>query len=296
VSGARAIMMMVVAAGIISVNDALMKWTVADMPVGEAIFLRGVFALAMLALFMRRLGGRDVLRWRNVPGQLVCAACFTAALFLYIYSISVLPLASAAVMVFTSPLWVTLLAPLVLGERVGWWRRGAVALGFAGVAIVVQPGGGAFEWMLLVPLLAGLFDAVRDLVTRRIIARENSGSLLFASVAAVTLTALVSVPLGWRMPDASQIGLLAAATLCFVGGLFLMLESIRGADVSLVSPFKFSGIVWAALLGFLAWGDLPSWTTMLGAALIVAGGLIIVQRERRRPNAPGAVANADHTP
>jgi drug/metabolite transporter (DMT)-like permease len=293
VSGARAILLMILSAGIISINDAAMKWIVADMPVGEAIFLRGVMSLALFAVFLPRLGGRDALRWRSAAGQLVCAACFTAALFLYIFSITVLPLAAAAVMVFTSPLWVTLLAPLVLGERVGWWRRGAVLLGFAGAAIAMQPGGADFQWMLILPLLAGLLDAVRDLVTRRIIARESSGSLLLTAFATVTAASACTLPLGWIVPDAGQLGLLAFATLCFAGGLFLMLEAIRGADISLVSPFRFSALLWVALLGFAVWGDVPSSSMMLGAAFIVAGGLIIVHRERRRPPPP-ANRSLDH--
>jgi drug/metabolite transporter (DMT)-like permease len=276
----RGIFLMVLGIGALTVNDAAMKWVVADLTVGQAIFLRGAIALAVIFVVLHRRGGLRALRWNNPAGQVFCAACFSIGLFCFIYSLTILPLAIASVMVFTSPLFVTVLAPVMLGERVGWWRRGAVLLGFAGAAIVIRPGGVGFTWIVLFPLAAGFVDALRELVTRRLIASETSGSLLVTANAGVCLCALATAPFGWHMPNLEQFALLAVAGVALAVGLFLMLEAIRAADVSVVAPFKYSGVVWAILFGFVFWFHVPAWTTVAGAVLIVISGLIILHRER----------------
>ncbi len=285
----RGIVLMVLGIGLISINDALTKWALEALPVGEAIFIRGLFALFCIAAVLPRFGGISVLAWGSARAHAVPAMCFTAGIFAFVISLSLMPLAIASVMVFTSPLFVTAFAPLLLGERVGWWRRGAVIAGFVGAAIVVQPGGATFSWVFLLPLLAAFLDALREISIRRVIGRETSLSLLFTSLTAVTAASLFTAPLGWLSPGWQPLGLLALAGVCLSGGLFLMIEAIRVADVSVVSPFKYSAVIWAALLGFLIWGHVPTLSVIAGAGMIVSGGLVILYRERIRPSRAGGV-------
>jgi len=276
----KGIVSMIAGIGLIAINDALMKLAVTTLPVGEAIFVRGAFALVVMACILPRMGGLTALRWNRPMGPLISAACFTSGLFLFVTSLSLMPLATASVMIFASPLFVTVLAPLILGERVGWWRRIAVLLGFAGAVVVIQPGSDAFTWIVVLPLLAAFADGIREIVTRRVIVHETTISMLFTAMAAVTLVAAATSLLGWRVPTSFELACLAGAGAGLTAGVFLIIEAVRWADASLVSPFKYSGVLWAGLLGFLIWGDVPTVPVIVGAVLIVAGGTIILYRER----------------
>ena len=188
---------------------------------------------------------------------------------------------SATIIFFTNPLFVTLLAPSFLKETVGWRRVSAVLVGFAGATLVVKPIGDAFVWIMLGPLLVALLSAVRELIVRTALARETSESLLFYSSAAVTLTALATAPFGWVPLSWHTLVLLAASGMAFSFGIYLMTEGLRFGDASLLSQYKYTGIVWALGLGYLLWGELPDWWTLLGTVLIIASGMYIVFRQRR---------------
>jgi drug/metabolite transporter (DMT)-like permease len=277
----RGIYLTVLGTGLISVNDAAMKWVVGDHPVGEAIFVRGLFAVFPIALLMMHQGGWRAARWVSLRDQVSCAAFLVAAIFLFIFSLSRLPLATATIIIYASPLFVTALAPLLLAERVGWRRWSAVALGFAGTLLVIRPGGGDFTWLLTLPLAVALLSAVRDIVTRRLLARESALSMLVFSNLAVTLCALPTAAFGWTALAPGDIALLALAGLGFGFGIYCLTESLRFAEASLLAPLKYSGVVWAVILGYLVWSDLPGLEVLFGAVLIVASGLFILRREKR---------------
>ncbi len=204
-------------------------------------------------------------------------------LFLFVFSLSRLPLSIATIIFFTNPLFVTLLAPWFLNETVGWRRISAVLVGFAGATLVVKPVGDAFVWIMLGPLLVALLSAVRELIVRTALARETSVSLLFYSSAAVTLIALATAPFGWVPLSWHTLVLLAASGMVFSFGIYLMTEGLRFGDASLLSQYKYTGIVWALGLGYLLWEEAPDWWTLLGTVLIIASGLYIVLRQRRLP-------------
>ena len=126
-----------------------------------------------------------------------------------------------------------------------------------------------------------LLSAVRELIVRTALARDTSESLLFYSSAAVTLTALATAPLGWVPLSGHTLMLLAGSGMAFSLGIYLMTEGLRFGDASLLSQYKYTGIVWALGLGYLLWGELPDWWTLLGTVLIIASGLYIVLRQHR---------------
>ncbi len=271
---------MVVAFGFITCNDAIMKWVIADMHLIEAILIRGAFSLLFILTLVFATGRLNELRWGNPWAQIAVASSLTVSLFCFITSLQYLPLAIAVTMMSVSPLFTTLLAPFVLGERVGWWRRCAVALGFCGTALVMQPGSDSFHWAVFLPLFGGSLEAVRELITRRVIGGENPSSMTLTAMSFITVAAGVSAPFVWEAPAAHHVGLLALSAACFSIGLLLIFTAIKTADVSVVSPFKYSGVIWATILGFLLWSEVPSLPAIIGAMLIVTGGIIIVRRER----------------
>ena len=279
----KGIALSVVGIGFITFNDAMMKLVVEQHPIGEAIFVRGLFALVPMAFLIYRAGGLRSLAVHNRGMQLWCALLLVGPLFLFVFSLSRLPLSIATIIFFTNPLFVTLLAPWFLNETVGWRRVSAVLVGFAGAMLVVKPVGDAFVWIMLGPLLVALLSAVRELIVRTALARETSESLLFYSSAAVTLTALATAPFGWVPLSWHTLVLLAASGMAFSLGIYLMTEGLRFGDASLLSQYKYTGIVWALGLGYLLWGESPDWWTLIGTVLIIASGLYIVFRQRRLP-------------
>ncbi len=278
----RGIALALLGTAVITLNDAAMKWVIADHPIGEAIFVRSLFAILPIAILLRRdTGGWTVLRWTRLRDVLLCAGILVGIMFLFIFSLSRLPLATATIIIYAGPLFVTALAPFVLAERVGWRRWSAVVLGFIGVLIILRPGGADFSWLLLVPLAVALLIALRDLVLRRVLARESAASILAFSSLAVMLCALPTALLGWTPLGGLDLLLLALAGLGFSLGIFCLTECLRYADASLLAPLKYSGVIWAILLGYLLWAEVPGFEVLAGAALIVASGLFILRRERR---------------
>ena len=280
---ARGVVLMLLGTLFVTVNDACMKWLVADLPIGQAIFVRGLFALGPIALLVQRAGGREGLRINSLWRQLLCAGLLVSALYLFIYCLTILSLAVTTIILYVSPLLSTGLAVLLLRERVGWRRWLAVVIGFTGVALVVHPGEGEHAWILLLPLLVALLSGARDVLIRTMVARESSTSILVFTSTAVVLSALPTALLGWQPISLEQFGLLALAGLGFGFGLYFQTEALRWAEVSLAAPLKYTGVVWALLLGALVWGDIPGLQVLVGAVLVVGSGVFVIYRSARKP-------------
>lgn len=154
----------------------------------------------------------------------------------------------------------------------------AVVIGFAGVLGIIRPGGVDFEWALLIPVAAAVASGMRDLMTRRLSRTDTSISVLFwASVLMIAVT-LFTIPLGWQpLTLAASIWLVVNGVLN-AGAHFLMIEALRLGDAGLVSPFRYTAILWATVAGFLVWQEVPDAMTMIGAALLVVSGILIVRR------------------
>ena len=278
----RGIVQMTAGCALITVNDSIMKSLTAGYPIGETIFVRGLFVAIPIAVLVFRSGGLHALRVTNIRGQLVRAALLVGSMFLFVTSLRFLPLADAVALTFAGPLILTAVAPWALGERVGWRRRCAVAVGFAGVLIMLAPGREGLRWAAFLPLGTALLEAARDVVTRRLVATESSLSLTACSFGLVTLCALATAGHGWRPMSAGDVGLLALAGCCVGVAFVLMTEAFRHAEATLVAPFRYSSVLWAMLIGAFAFGDRPSPAMLAGAVLVVGSGLYIVQREARR--------------
>ena len=276
----RGIALSVFGIGCITFNDSIMKLVVNDHPIGQAIFIRGVFVLLLILLLVYRQGGLQVLRIDSLRLQFWSAVLLVLPIFLFIYALSQLPLSIATIIFFTNPLFVCLLAPIWLGERITWLLCSAVALGFIGAALVLNPTSSAFEWVLLAPLAVALLSAIRELVLRHAMACETAVSTLFYASLTVTIIAACTVPLGWVAMGWREYGLLALSACGFGLGIYSMTESLRFAAASVVAPYKYTAIVWALLLGYLFWGEAPTPVIWLGTALIIASGIAVLYGQR----------------
>jgi drug/metabolite transporter (DMT)-like permease len=278
----RGIVFMLLGSALLTVNDTVLKWLTAGYPTGQIMFLRGIFVILPVALLVWRAGGLAVLRVNRRGAHALRAACVCTGTFLFITGLAFMPLAEAIAITFAGPLFVTALAAPVLGEIVGWRRWTAVLIGFIGVLIITRPTGAAIQWAAILPLTASLCGAMRDLITRKISTGESSIALLCTSTVAVGRAGLATAPLGWRPVAAFDLVLMVFSGILIGSAHFLLIECFRLAEAALVSPFKYSNLLWAILFGFIVWGDLPDEWTLTGAAIVVASGLYILHRETLR--------------
>ena len=212
--------------------------------------------------------------------QFWLAVLLVLPIFLFLYALSQLPLSIATIIFFTSPLFVCLLAPIWLGERITWLLCSAVASGFIGAALVLNPTSSAFEWVLLAPLAVALLSAIRELVLRHAMAREAAISTLFCSSLTLTIIAACTFPLGWVAMGWREYGLLALSACVFGLGIYSMTDRCGSPPPVSSRPFKYMAIVWALLLGYIFWGESPPPVIWLGTALILASGIAVLYGQR----------------
>lgn len=286
---ARGMAFAVFGALLLTANDTIAKLLSEAWPVGEIMALRGTLILvAILAiLWVRRNLG--ALRIQNRTVMAIRAVSITAATFTFLSALSLMPIADALAIVFISPVFSTLLAILLLGERVRWRRWVAMLAGMAGVAIALNPGGilgetrAAYPWQAaLLPLATALLVAVRDVSSRRLVSGDDSLAIMFYTVLCV-VTAGYATALGgaWQPPNAIDAVFVAAAAVFMFGAYFFQIESFRFAPVNLIAPFRYVSLIFAAGIGYAVWRDVPSWNMALGGGIIVASGIAIWWRERR---------------
>jgi drug/metabolite transporter (DMT)-like permease len=281
-SPGRGIGLMTAGLLLLTINDATAKWLTDSYPVPQIISLRGITILLPLAFILYFRGGLAAFKPHRIRNQALRALCFVGSTFFIITALSLMPLADAVAFTFTSPLIIAALAPFLLSEHVGWRRWSAVLVGFVGVVIIARPTPDAFQWAALVALGAAFWGALRDMVTRRISAEESSDLILFYSTAAVmTVGAFAAYFFPWRMPDAEDWALFALLGVLNGSAHYMMIEAHRWAEASVVAPFRYTALVWAFILGYILWGDLPDAWLLSGSALVVASGIYILHRETR---------------
>lgn len=273
-------------------NDAITKTVLARVPIAQMIVVRGVMAVALIGFIAWRRGAlvRSAELVRGWVG--LRSACEAIATFLYLAALYWLPLANATAIAMSSPLFVAVLARVFLGERVDTRRWIAIAVGFAGVLMVIQPRAGGFNVHAWLCLLATLIYAGRDLLTRKIPPGIPSIAVTFATASAVGgLALLVMLAQGWEPMVWRDVALLALAAVCLSTGYYAAIAAMRHAEVSVVVPFRYSGLLWALVLGFVFWGDVPNPLAWAGIVLLLGAGLYMIQQQRvRRGRSRGGAA------
>lgn len=270
---------MLAGSALLTLTDAITKVFAHDLPVGEILVVRSAFSLAPIAVLVARARTLESLRMRDRRGQAARAILMLVSTFCFVTGLAYLPLADNLAITFAGPLFVTALAPLMLAERVGWRRWAAVVVGFVGVLVITAPTGGGAQWAALFPLAAALAATLRDIVTRRMRGTDTAASMLLYSALALILGGLATSPFGWRAMGAFEIGLLAVGGMVQGVGHMLVIEAFRSAEAALVVPFKYTVVLWAALYGYLIFGDVPGANVVSGTAIVLAAGLYIYHRE-----------------
>lgn len=276
----RAIMAMTGGMSLLACNDALVRWVGADLPVGQIMTIRGVALLIIFVAVFRARGMPITLKAIGDKWSVARALCELTATYLFLTAIMLVPIAIATTLVFTAPIIMTAIAGPVYGEKVGVWRWTAVIIGFLGVMLITTPVNGEFDPALFLALGCSALVVLRDIVTRRIEPDLPSSSVAITTTVVVALGGLLSLPWGWHSPSPTNLAMLTVAGL-FVGGSYILyVTSVRIGDFSLISPFRYIAILWAAFYGWLIWDEAPGPFALAGCALIVGSGLLILYRER----------------
>lgn len=273
---------MAVSMGAFTMNDAITKNLSFTMNMGQVMFLRGLFATALVIVLAWRQGALSNMRLAMQPLVILRVVCEALATTTFLIALAHLPIANVSAVLQALPLGVTMGAALVYGETVGWRRWMSIIVGFAGVAIIVRPGLEGFSPYSLIALVCVGFCTVRDLATRRIPNRIPTLLISTVTTAAVSVCgAFLVIPMGgWVQPAASDLMQLAvAAGLLLIGYQFIIL-SLRMGDISFVAPFRYTSLLFSILLGLAFFGDIPDLAMTLGAGIIVASGLYTLYRER----------------
>jgi drug/metabolite transporter (DMT)-like permease len=263
---------------VFGLNNAIAKYLTQSYPNGEALLVRAGFALLLLLPFIRL---RDLKAAARSSPRLHLARMLSSAIEIacFYWAVSLLQLAEVSTFYLAAPILVTAISALALSERVGSARWAATFLGFVGVLVALRPSGSALSWPALVALSGSFIYAVFLAITRRV--REASSTVLVAlQLMALTVAGALTVPLAWTPPSLYGFALMAAVGVIGIAGYFCVNGALRLAPASTVAPFQYLSIIWAILLGYLAFGDVPETPTLIGAALIIAAGAFILYRER----------------
>lgn len=275
----RGILFMLLGTALFTFNDALGKWMVASVAVGQLLFIRSAAALAILLPMVHRAGWRQVFVLEQPGRHAIRLALIVAEVACFYLAVRHLPLADVMAVYQATPLIVTVLAIPLLGETVGWRRGIAVAVGFGGVLLVLQPQAGVFTAPALIALAGSLAYALMMIATRKL---RSTGalSLIVYHTLAVGAAGLLTLPWGW-----SPVGMLDIAYLALIGVVatlahMSMNQALRLAPAAVVVPYTYTSLLWAILLGWLFFADLPTMPMLVGAGIIVASGLFVLHRER----------------
>ena len=268
-----------------ALNDALMKHLVAHLPVSEIVVLRGAVSAALAFLLLMQAGHLSTVPDMRRGSVLMRAALEAAVVLVYMQALRNIPLGLATAILQATPLMITALAALGGRERVGPARWLAVLLGFAGVLMIVQPDSQGISPAMALAVLTAAIVTCRDLSNRLVPRKVPVLLIVFAASLANTVAGgVLGIAAGdvWFAPSGLDWLLMSSAAVTVLAASSLMTIAFRGTEVSAVSPFRYAGVPFALLIGFLVWGDLPNILASVGIFCVIGAGLFAMRDEARR--------------
>ena len=279
----RGIALIMAAVFMFSAMDTLAKFMLkADYPVAGLIWARyAVNLLVMLALLWPRMGGALFRTTR--PGlQLVRGLLLVASTLCFYLALRYLPLAEAAAISFVGPVLTTILAGWLLHERASGSQWVAVLLGFAGVLIIIRPGGGLFTPAAAFPLMTAVLFSFYQIVTRKMAGNEHNYTTLFYTAFIGGIVASIALPFGWQNPTLIQAAIMFGMGVFGGYGHYLLIRAVEYASPAALAPFGYSQLVWSTVLGYAVFGDFPDGGSLLGMAIVVIAGLLALNWKQMR--------------
>jgi drug/metabolite transporter (DMT)-like permease len=260
-------------------SSAISKWQVATYPVGEVLFIRSSVSLICCALFILPFTGLAVFRTQRLHQHLLRSGTQATAQVFIVIAFSLMPLAGAMAINFSAPLFATLVSALVLKETVGWARGIALAVGFLGVLIVTNPGADTFQIGAVFALANAVMYGSVTAGVRGMTRTESTETLTMYQMILVTAYFALFVPFGFTVPTWPDVLMLAANGVFNAFAQYWWTRALHLAPASAVTPFYYLSLVWAMIMGFVIWGDVPTPALLVGSAIVVGSGLFLLWRE-----------------
>ncbi len=263
-----------------SLNDVMGKWLVATYSVGQVVLIRSLAAAVLLIPFLWLGGPRKLLVLERPGLQLARVVASTAEVFAFYFAVVYLPLADVMTYWLAAPIYVAAVSPLLLNEHVGWRRWTAIAIGFVGVIIALEPSSQALTLPALISILGSMFFAFM-MVSGRSLRGTPDTTLALWQIVGAAVAGLVWAPFDW-----TPLKPLDTALLCLLGVVAMLAHvlvnrALKLADAATVAPLQYTLLFWAIVFGWLIFGDTPRLSMVLGAGLIIASGLFIFFREQQ---------------
>ena len=268
--------------------SAIIKATADDVPAGEAVFFRSLFAIPVILIWLAQRGQLSVgLKTKNPMGHVWRGVLGTSAMALTFSGLGLLPLPEVTAIGFATPIFTVILAAIMLGERIRLFRVSAVLVGLIGVIIILWPRFGGTEMDKMATLGAMLIlgaTMLRSLVQihlRQLAQTEHTAAIVFYFSVTATMLSLLTAPFGWTVPDANTTGLLISAGV--IGGIaqIFITSSYRFGTVSMLAPFEYTSMLFAIILGYFVFDELPTALMLTGSSLVIIAGAIVIWRERQ---------------
>jgi drug/metabolite transporter (DMT)-like permease len=283
----RGILLKIASVLVFIVMAAMIKAVAPYVPAGETVFFRSFFAIPVILVWLiwrRELG--IGMRTVNPIGHVWRGFLGTCAMGLGFAGLGLLPLPEVTAIGYASPLLTVIFAAMFLGEQVRAFRLAAVALGLAGVLIVLSPRLGAIgagnerEALGAIVVLAGAgCSSLAQVFVRKLVATERTSAIVFWFSVTASILSLVTLPFGWAVPDATVAALLVATGLLGGIGQILLTSSYRHADAGVIAPFEYASMIFALAIGYVFFDEVPTLIMLGGAALVIAAGVLIIWRE-----------------
>lgn len=271
----RGVMMMLIGLALFSILNGVVKALAETFAVNQIIFFRNSFALVTLLLMARGLGGFAALKVHDRAGMALQALQFTAVLLFIFVAYRHMPLADATAISFLQPVVVMLLSAPLLGEKVtrlGWI---ALLLGLGGVLLMVRPTGGGSLFGLTMSVIGTVFSALSLIQQRSLSRNETSLSIAFWTLAGSALLVLPSLPFNWVQPTPGQWALLIGNGLASGACQYLTTRALFHAPVATIAPLSYTKMLWALVVGFVWFGDMPTALVLGGSAIVIAASALV---------------------
>lgn len=278
----RGILLMCASMAGFTINDAFMKSVTQTLPLYQTIGLRGSIAVAGLGLLVLLTGAFRVRLNRRDGGLILLRSLAdVAATVLFLEALLRMELANLSAILQALPLFITLGAAVVYGDRIGWRRMTAILAGLVGVLIIIRPGTEGFDRWALLGVASFVCVVVRDLSVRPLQGQVPSALVALGAAVGVTLMGWVGTGLQGAEPvSVTEAAKVLAAGLFLIVGYLTSVMAMRSGDIGMIAPFRYTSLLWAIVLGLLAFGDLPDGWTLFGTAIVVGAGLFTLLRER----------------
>ena len=278
----RGILLVMSAVFMFSSMDTIAKYVLRSYPLPPLIWARYAVHLIFMVLLLAPRMGWNLVRTAHPWLQVLRGMLLVVSTAFFYLSLTLLPLAEAAAISFVGPVLVTALSGPLLGERISARQWVAVTLGFVGVLIIIRPGGGMLTPAAIFPLLTALAFSLYQIVTRKIVGRENPLTTLFYTALVGAAVTSVGLPFARQTPTLLQAPLIVAIGLLGGFGHFLLIRAVAQASPSALAPFVYVQLIWSTGLAFIAFGEFPNSGSLIGMLVIISGGLLAIDWRRMR--------------